>query len=140
MAHINFLPVLVCGIFAMALGFLWYGPLFGKRWMMVMGTDKLSEEEKVSMRKNAWKLYLTQFVLTLLEMYVLSWYISFADLVSPPIHTAFIIWLAFLVPMIASSAMWNGDSKKIAWNRFLIQAGYQLVLFIICGFILGMWS
>jgi hypothetical protein len=48
--------------------------------------------------------------------------------------------VAFVMPIIAGTAMWNNDSKKIAWTRFLIQSGYQLVIFIIFGLILGFWK
>ena len=138
--QINFLAVLVCGVLSMVLGFIWYGPiLFGKKWMEVMGVNKMTEEQKKSMMKNSWKLYSLQFLLTLFELYVLSWYIQTLSDTSTGVHTAFSIWIAFLVPTIAGSAMWNGDTKRIAWNRFLIQVGYQFVLFIICGYILSVW-
>ncbi len=33
MFQINLLAVVVCAIASMVLGMLWYGPLFGKKWM-----------------------------------------------------------------------------------------------------------
>ena len=89
------------------------------------------------MKKNAWKLYSTQFIITLFELYVLAWYVGTLSGISSGIHTAFSLWLAFIVPTLVGSAMWGGDTKKVAWNRFLIQAGYQFVLFILAGFILS---
>jgi hypothetical protein len=35
--HINYLAVLACAIVAMPVGFLWFGPLFGKPWARHMG-------------------------------------------------------------------------------------------------------
>ncbi len=136
MLELNFWAVLLCAILSMVLGFIWYGPLFGKKWMAVMNAEKMNEEEKKKMMKSAWKLYLIQFILTLFELYVLAWYIGTLSGISSGIHTAFSIWLAFLVPTLAGSVMWSGDKKKVAWNRFLIQAGYQLILFLLTGFIL----
>ena len=43
------------------------------------------------------------------------------------------------MPTVAGAAMWNNDSAKISWARFMIQAGYQLVLFVMFGLILGAW-
>jgi hypothetical protein len=34
---VNYLAVLVCAIVAMPVGFLWFGPLFGKTWARHMG-------------------------------------------------------------------------------------------------------
>ena len=39
---INYLAVLVAGFIPMILGSIWYGPLFGKKWIELMG---LTEEE-----------------------------------------------------------------------------------------------
>ena len=38
MHEVNLLAVLVAGIVPMIVGFLWYGPLFGKRWLALMET------------------------------------------------------------------------------------------------------
>ncbi len=35
-AQVNWLAVVVGTVFSMALGFLWYGPMFGKPWTAVM--------------------------------------------------------------------------------------------------------
>lgn len=136
MLQLNFWAILLCAILAMVLGFVWYGPLFGKKWMAVMNAEKMSEAEKKKMMKDSWKLYSIQFLLTLFELYVLAWYVGTLSGMSSGIHTAFSIWLAFLVPTLAGSAMWGGDTKKVAWNRFLIQAGYQFILFMLAGYIL----
>ena len=36
---INFLAVVVCVVAGMPVGFLWFGPLFGKAWAAHMGLD-----------------------------------------------------------------------------------------------------
>ncbi len=139
MNSINIWAVLVCAVLSMVLGFIWYGPLFGKKWLEICEADKLDLERRAEMMKGVWKLYLTQFLLTLLQLYVLSWYIGTVGSLSSPLHTALSIWLAFIVPTVAGSAMWNNDSAKVSWAKFLIQGGYQLVLFVMSGFILGLW-
>jgi hypothetical protein len=105
-----------------------------------MKAGDMSAEDREKMRKSATKLYVLQFLITLFQVYVLSWYVGILSGVSSPIYTTFLIWIAFLVPTIAGVSMWNGDSTKTSWTRFLIQAGYQLILFIMFGIILGMWK
>jgi hypothetical protein len=73
-------------------------------------------------------------------VWVLAWYIGTLSGVSSGVHTAFSVWIAFVMPTVAAASMWNNDSGKVSWARFLIQAGYQLVLFILVGFILGIWK
>lgn len=137
--QINFLAVLVCSALSMILGFIWYGPLFGKKWMQITGVDKVDVERRKEMMKNVWKLYLLQFFLVLFQVYVLAHYILGWQEASG-VENSLWIWAAFVVPVIAGASMWNNDSAKISWARFLIQAGYQLVLFVIFGLILGAWK
>ncbi|MBI3341870.1 DUF1761 domain-containing protein, partial [Candidatus Curtissbacteria bacterium] len=35
--QINYMAVVAAAVVNMVLGFLWYGPLFGKPWMKMMG-------------------------------------------------------------------------------------------------------
>lgn len=39
-ASINYLAVLIAAVASMIIGFLGYGPLFGKAWMRLMNFDK----------------------------------------------------------------------------------------------------
>jgi hypothetical protein len=136
--EINYLAVVVCGVLAMVLGYVWYGPLFGKKWLEVIGATELDLERRREMQKGVGKLYLTQFILALFQVWVLAYYIKGWQGASG-IENALWIWAAFIMPTIAAGSMWNNDSAKVSWARFLIQAGYNLVLFIIFGFILWAW-
>lgn len=137
--EVNFLAVLVCGIVSMVIGFVWYGPLFGKKWMEVTGSDKMSPEECKKMQKAAGPLYAIQFLLTLFQAYILAGYLAGWKDISG-LHQSLLIWAAFIMPVVAGASMWNNDSKKIAWTRFLLQAGYQLILFVVFGLILSYWK
>ncbi len=127
--EINLWAVVTSGILAMVIGYVWYGPLFGKKWMSVNGSTALDLEERRKMQKGARNLYFIQFAMVLLQAYV----VSYAPMGWFP------IWLAFIVPTIASTVIWNNDSSKVKWTKFLIQAGYQFVIFFMFGLILGLW-
>lgn len=132
---INYFAVLVCGVLAMVLGYVWYGPLFGKKWMEIVGVNAKDKAAREAMQKEAGPLYAVQFVLALLQAYILAHFIAgWQDASGTTV--ALWIWLGFVMPTVAAGAMWNNDSKKVKWARFWIQAGYNVVLFIIFGFIL----
>lgn len=135
---INYLTVLVCAVAAMGLGAVWYGPLFGKKWMEIVGATAMDEARRKEMQRGAVKLYVVQFLLTLFQVWVLAYYIAGWTEASG-LGNALWIWAAFIVPTVAAGAMWNNDSTKISWARFLIQGGYQLAIFVIFGLVLGMW-
>jgi hypothetical protein len=136
--EINYWAVLVCGVLAMVIGSIWYGPLFGKRWLQVIGATELDLERRKQMQREAAPLYVIQFALALFQAWVLAYYIvGWKD--APGVENALWIWAAFVVPTLAGTSMWNNDQTKVKWARFLIQGGYQLVLFIAFGLVLGMW-
>jgi hypothetical protein len=41
---------------------------------------------------------------------------------------------------MAGAVMWTNQNSKLKWLRFLIQGGYQLVLFILFGLLLQFWK
>lgn len=137
--QINYLAVFACAVLSMVIGYIWYGPLFGKKWMEITGATHLDKAAREKMQKSAGPLYLVQFGLTLFQVMVLAYYIQgWKD--ASGLENSLWIWAAFVMPIVAGSAMWNNDAKKIAWARFLIQAGYQLIMFSVFGWVLGMWK
>ena len=120
-------------------GYVWYGPIFKKKWLEVIKANEADLAARSTMEKGIWKLYITQFLLAFFQIWVLAYYIAgWTD--ASGLVNALWIWAAFVVPTLAGTAMWNNDSAKIAWTRFLIQSGYQLVCFIVFGLILGFWK
>jgi hypothetical protein len=137
--EINFVAVLVAAVLAMALGALWYGPLFGKKWMKIICATEMDMAAQKEMQKKAMPLYLITFVLALFQVWVLARFIQGWETMGA-VETALWIWAAFVVPTVAAGAMWNNDSREVAWARFLIQAGYYLALFVMFALVVGMWG
>lgn len=139
---ISYLAVLVCGIAAMIIGFIWFGPLFGKYWMKVCNVSPDDLQKRAEMQKSAGPLYGIQFVLALFQAYVLAVIYAFMEALGamPAVLIAILIWLAFIMPTIAGICMWNNDSKKVSWIRFLLQSGYYLVLIVVYALILIAWK
>ncbi len=143
---VNWLAIIVAAVVSMIVGSIWYGPMFGKTWMKIMGTDpNMSKAEAKAKMKGMGGLYFVQFVLSIITIYILAHYMVLVQTsvgmsgVSVGIENAFWIWLGFIMPTVAGAAMWSGKSKKLSWSMFLISAGYNLVLFLIFGIILGAW-
>lgn len=137
--EVNYVVIIGGAVLSMIVGSIWYGPLFGKKWMEICGVSDADVEKRKQMQKEAMPLYGIQFVLALLQLYILAHFVKGWEDVSG-IESALWIWLGFVMPTIAGSAMWNNDSATIKWARFLIQSGYQLVIFLLYGYILGVWG
>lgn len=136
--EINYLAILVCGILSMVVGFIWYGPLFGEKWLAIIGASADDLEKRKEMQKKAGPLYGIQLILALFQIFVLARFIASGE--SAGIITALWIWAAFVIPTLAGSSMWNNEDRRISISRFLIQGGYQLVMFVIYSLVLSLWK
>ena len=136
---INYFAVVTGAVLSMIIGAIWYGPLFGKKWLEVIGMSTTSLEERKKMQKSAGPLFMIQFLLTLFQILVLAHLIADTTLVSG-IERALWIWVAFVMPTLAGAVMWTNDSNKMKLARFLIQGGYQLTMFLIFGILLQLWK
>ncbi len=137
MTGIHFWTILVCGVFAMVFGSVWYGPLFGKLWMHINSGTGTEHPRHKATHKKMLPLYLVQFLLTLFQLFVLVHLVGYTAIGG--MLSAFWVWAGFILPTIAGTCMWTNEPRKKAWTRFMIQAGYQLVCLVVFGAVLGAW-
>ena len=67
---VNYLAIVAGAVFSMILGFVWYGPIFGKKWMEIVGVDPKDLEARKQMQKSAGPLYGVQFLYYLQQLYI----------------------------------------------------------------------
>lgn len=139
METINYWAILTGAVLSMVIGAIWYAPLFGKKWMEIIGVDPTNEEAVQKMQKSSGPLYGVQFLLTLFQVLVLAHLVADTQTVGG-LQRSLWIWAAFVIPTFAGAIMWTNDSAKLKWSRFLIQGGYQLILFIVFGILLQYWK
>lgn len=141
MVDVNYLAILACGVVAIIIGFIWYGPLFGKIWMKMAGFDKLSPEELEKGKKQMPLMAAIQFVVALGMAFVMSHSLIFASAylhesgVFAGLQTAFWNWLGFVVPTTIGMVLWEGRP----WKYWFITAGDWLVTMLVMGVILALW-
>jgi hypothetical protein len=136
---VNYWAVIVSAIVAMVLGFIWYGPLFGKQWMKLMGISR----ESMKKTDNMWVLYLLQIIGVLLMVYVLSHSLVFTSRffghLTPTLQdglmVAFWSWLGFIAPVTLGTVLWEQKS----WRLWFLNNAYQLITLLIAGMILASW-
>lgn len=136
---INYWAIASGAVLSMIIGAIWYGPIFGKKWMEIAGVNPADEETIKKMQKSAAPLYFVQFVLTLFQVLVLAHLVADTNIVGG-LERSIWIWAAFVIPTLAGAVMWTNESGKLKWTRFLIQGGYQLVIFIVFGLLLQFWK
>lgn len=137
--EVNYVAIFVCAVLSMVIGGVWYGPLFGKKWMELNGLSPEDRMRREAMQKSAGPLYGIQFLLSLLQIYILAHFIGGWQDVSG-VESAVWIWLGFIMPTVAGLSMWNMHPNRVKLAMFGLSAGYQLISFVVFGFILGMWQ
>ncbi|MEK7542332.1 MAG: DUF1761 domain-containing protein [Patescibacteria group bacterium] len=137
---INYLAVLVAAAASMVLGFVWYGPLFGKMWMKLSGItqEKIDASKKSGMNKT----YALALVGSLVMAYVLAHALVFASSyfkisgVQAGLMVGFWNWLGFIAPVTLGAVLWEGKPVKL----WFLNNGYYLVSLLIMGVILAVWQ
>ena len=136
--QMNYLTILICAVTAMVIGFIWYGPLFGKIWRQMMEGDTKSIEQNEAIKKSMWIAYLAQLILSIITAWTLLYFISnWTNFTASFVGIAVCAWFGFVMTTNASAALWSGRPKKIAWKIFSISSGAQFVTFIVFGLIIG---
>lgn len=132
---INYLAVLVAAVASMVLGFLWYGPLFGKAWMQLMVFDK--KKIDAAKKKGMSKTFAIAFISTLIMSYVLAHFVDYiqAKTFVNGIVLGFWLWIGFFATTMLGIVLWEGKPIKL----YLINAGHYLVALILMGGILAVW-
>ena len=133
---INWLAIIASTIVAMIIGSIWYGPLFGKKWLKIV---KLTKKDT----KDWQKPMLTMLVMALVQSFIISHLIVYTAYFYPEMNrgivgiiTGFWLFIGVALPLILSSNMFA--KRKI--DLTYIEGGNQLVTLLIVGAILGFWA
>ncbi len=133
----DLLAVLIAGIIPMVLGALWYGPLFGSKWMELMGTS----EEELRDGFNPLKSYGVTFVMSLVMAYVLAHILqAFDDAYAltgwaAGVKGGFFVWLGFVLTIGWQNVSFEGQNIGVYW----LNMAYNLVALLAMGALLGVW-
>ena len=130
---VNYLSILVSAIAFMIIGFLWYGPLFGKPWMEAanMTSESMRGASKGSMIIVFICALVSSFVLGVLLKSLLITTVNIAS----AIELAIIVWLGFVATTMLHRVLFEKSTLKL----WLINASQSLVAFIIGVLILTLW-
>lgn len=125
---VNWIAVLVAVVLLEALGYLWYGPLFGERWMAALGKEPDMSNMAVSMSLGV--------VNTIIIVLGLSWLLRRlgATSLQAALMAALTAWFFFNFTTMAIEYIYVGHSAEFV----LINMGYQLVSYLVAGAVIGL--
>ena len=135
MVSINYLAVLAAAVASMVVGFLWYGPLFGKMWISLMNFDKKKMQE--AKKKGMGKMYALTFLTSLIMSYVLAHFVAYvqAMTIAGGAVLGFWLWIGFFATTQLGMVMWEGKPVKL----YVLNTLHYLVTLIVMASILAVW-
>jgi hypothetical protein len=130
-AHLNWIAVLIAALAGFAVGGIWYGPLFGKAWMRESGVTK-DNARAVNMPI----LYGTVLLLNVITASSLAMFIGPTGTWRFGLFAGFMTGATFIATALGVIYLFESRSLRL----WLINAGYQTVIFSLMGVILGAWK
>ena len=132
---VNWLAVIVCAVLSMVIGFIWYGPLFGKPWGTITGWT--SEKVAALPKKKMFTIYILAFIAAFVIASILAIVLLAvrADGIGGGIITALVLWVGFTGATIGV----NMTFERRPFSLFRIEAGYHLLAFVLYAIILSIW-
>ena len=130
MPAVSLLATLVATVLGFVLGAIWYGPLFGKRWLAAVGMTL----EEIRKDSSPAKTYGATFVLGLIASYVFGLYVG------PNPGRAFSIvagagaGLCWVATALATNYLFERRSVAL----IAINGGYHAVRFTLIGLAFGL--
>ncbi len=140
--QLNVLALIAAVVASFVFGFLWYGPLFGRKWAALMGMPTDVKPDK--------KVMLRGMGLTLLGTFLTAYVIVYTGAIWRPsvwglgpdgpsyvfgFLTGFFTWIGFYVPLLLVTVAWEGKS----WSLFGLNAAYHFLNLQIIAMILAYW-
>jgi hypothetical protein len=130
---VNWVAIVIAAIAQFVIGWIWYGPLFGKTWMSMMGMSQQSMG-----REGMGKTMVLTFIGSLVTAAVLSMLVGWmgAKTLGAGIAAGFWAWLGFVATVTLGGVLF----AKMSWNLYILNNAYQLVSLAVMGAILAKWG
>ncbi len=134
MVEINYIAVLVAGVASYAVGALWYGFLFQKKWMGLMG---FTPDVVKTMKMTPAMSMILGFILTMVTVYVLAGFAAYLELmgVKDMLMLGLLVWVGFQLPILSHSVLYENRTVPL----LLINAGHQLTATLVAALVLALF-
>jgi len=131
--ELNYMAILVAALINMVVGAFWYSPsLFGKEWARLIG------RKMEDLKGRGGPGYGVAMIGALIQAYIFAHFISYtgSSTIAEGAVTGFWLWLGFVAVTMAVNTTFAGRS----WSLWKIDSGYFLVVLVINGALLAVWS
>lgn len=125
---VNYSAVVVAAVVAFIIGGIWYGPVFGKRWMALLARDQVGPSP-------------VGFALGIVAALVNAWFLAFVAVNAnvtgalDGIVLGFFAWLGLMATITATMTAFEGRS----WKLWLLNNAHNVLVQAVMGAIVAAW-
>jgi len=136
-SNINFLAVIAATFSTFVVGWLWYGPLFGKAWV-----DAIDMTEQELQQGNMAKIFGLAFIFELIMAFNLAMFLTGSPEAAAQVNAGMGAFYGFLTGFgwIFFALAVNSLYEQKSWKYIFVNGGYWSVAFTIMGLIIGAWK
>lgn len=129
---INYLAVIVAALSSFVVGWIWYGPLFGKVWMRLHG---FSKDDLTESSMSVPVIMVINYIATALAALAIAMFLG------PEANAGFGIFAGLMIAIfwIGTSRLNDVLFERKPWGLYFINVGYNVVIYVVMGAILGAW-
>ena len=127
--HIHWLAVIVAAASPFVIGSLWYGPVLGKTWMRLTGITKETPGQNSMALTFGMTAVLNLVIATSLAFFIGDGGLHFG------MQAGFAAGFTFVA--MAFGVVYLFESRPL--KLWLVNAGYQTLVFTVMGAIIGAW-
>ncbi len=132
---INVWAILACGVTSLVIGFVWYGPLFGKAWAGYTGwTEEKIKTVPAARMARTYILTLLAALVTAFVLDMLAWAIN-ATSALQGLVLGLLTGIGFAAMAFATTHLF--EHKPV--GLWLIVSGYQVVYQVAAAVIVAIW-
>jgi hypothetical protein len=132
--QVNWLAVMAGAIISIVLGFLWYGPFFGKIWLGIMETKMGKKRDQM---RGSGGVYVLTLIAALVGAYVLDLIIRRFGITEwyKGLGYGALVWIG----VGAASSLSNAIFENKPYSLWLLYGLYQLVIYAGLGALFTVW-
>ena len=142
LTNINWWLVLAVSVLQIIFGSIWYGPIFGKFWMKLMGVTHMSKEDIKKAQKEMMPMYAIQLLMSFIMNIALytAVKINSDGMLLADICATIALWIGFVVPIQVGEVIWSNLSNEMKMKKLAVSSVQQLITMCIAAAIFSYWG
>ena len=130
---INYWAVLVAALASFIVGSLWYGPIFGKLWMQLHNYTK---EEIEASNIPFPVIMVINYIAAALAAFALAMFLGAEASVGFGVFAGLMVAVFWIGTSRLNDVLFERQPLKL----YFINVGYNIIIYVLMGAILGRWS